>query len=226
MKDVNNYRFEIITKLTYDVKNKKIDEYAKTILNDPIFEYDVYLEKKLNDKFVVIQKDKSKWNEKYFLDHLSLLRNNFSKERLEHVLELREYLYRKSNILTNRVVWIGAGILLITLPFFLKTNTNMQDDKKTSSQPNTSFEPLPSDKNFTKNISEINISDLHLKDANNSKKPIKVNIKENNISTTKNVDTNSKRDDNTLSIVLSDRNDTNESSKTITTDHKDANESA
>ena len=39
-------------------------------------------------------KDKSQWDEKYFLDRTFALKENFSRERLAHVKEVGEYVYR------------------------------------------------------------------------------------------------------------------------------------
>ena len=39
-------------------------------------------------------KDKSQWDEKYFLDRTFALGENFSRERLAHVKEVGEYVYR------------------------------------------------------------------------------------------------------------------------------------
>lgn len=39
-------------------------------------------------------KDKSQWDENYFLDRTFALKENFSRERLAHVKEVGEYVYR------------------------------------------------------------------------------------------------------------------------------------
>lgn len=79
------------------------------IRNDPTFisgDYDEackYLEDKgLDDVFQPYEKvpgepgdkDKSQWDEKYFLDRTFALKENFSRERLAHVKEVGEYVYR------------------------------------------------------------------------------------------------------------------------------------
>ena len=55
-------------------------------------------------------KDKSQWDEKYFIDRTFALKENFSRERLAHVKEVGKYVYRgkptpgKEEALKNNII--------------------------------------------------------------------------------------------------------------------------
>ncbi|MEA3512819.1 MAG: hypothetical protein U9R37_04400, partial [Campylobacterota bacterium] len=124
-------KIKLISKLNHDIESMDIDKFAKDILNNSNFEYDEYENKSLRDYIVTIKQDKSEWNDEYFKDHLALLDNNFSKERLEHILELRDYLYiNKTNSKKKIFLLSMIGIIIvISIVYLLLNKQNVQIQK-------------------------------------------------------------------------------------------------
>ena len=107
---------ETIKEIMYDLCDKKDDVglrgcIVSLIRDDPTFVNGDYDEacKCLEEKGIGMDnffqdykkvpgepgdKDKSQWDEKYFLDRTFALKENFSRERLAHVKEVGEYVYR------------------------------------------------------------------------------------------------------------------------------------
>ncbi|MEA2018446.1 MAG: hypothetical protein U9N59_08355, partial [Campylobacterota bacterium] len=124
-------KIKLISKLNHDIESSDIDKFAKDILNNRNFEYDEYENKSLRDYTVTIKQDKSEWNDEYFKDHLALLDNNFSKERLEHILELRDHLYiDKTNSKKKIFLLSMIGIIIvISIVYLLLNKQNVQIQK-------------------------------------------------------------------------------------------------
>ena len=149
-----NNKIKLISKLNFDIKSDDIDKFAKDILDTNDFIFDEYEDKLLRDYIVIINNNKLKWNDEYFKDHLSLLDNNFSKERLEHILEIRNYLYiKKSN--SKKKFFIILIIILIGIIYFKMNNYNK------------SLEIVNKVSNKVININENNSSE-EIKDHNES----------------------------------------------------------
>ena len=87
-------KYELIANLEVNLAKSKdlIDKFL-----DNFDEWDKYEDEFINEEKVEIIKDKSKWNEEYLRKHISLLFSNFSKERLAHIKEVIEYLYREDD---------------------------------------------------------------------------------------------------------------------------------
>ena len=120
---------ELLVEFDLDRKSPKLDSFARKILNDSNFLFEPYEDKYIGDNLVTIQTNKEMWNIDYFLEQITLLNVNFSKERLEHCLELREHIdglkFKKSNkmvyVVTTAIVVTG----LIVAKYYLM-NTNLQ----------------------------------------------------------------------------------------------------
>jgi hypothetical protein len=88
-----NLKSELYSELIFNTS--KAEGLTKRILNDDSFEYDEYEDKELNGKKVIVEKDKNKWSKDYYVDQVSLLQNNFSRERLQHILDVKHFLTKK-----------------------------------------------------------------------------------------------------------------------------------
>jgi len=122
-------KIKLISKLNFDIQDTNIDKLAKNILNTSSFEFDEYKDKPLKNYIVIINKDKSLWNDEYFRDHVSLLDNNFSKERLIHILEIRDYLYIKNTNSKKKIYIVIFLVLLLSIIYMLSTKTEFLKDQ-------------------------------------------------------------------------------------------------
>jgi hypothetical protein len=106
---------ELISEFKWKRKSAKLDKYARKILNDKNFDFDTYQDECIGDKLVTLQTNKEMWTNEYFLEQITLLYVNFSKERLLHCLELREYIDGVKFQKTNKKLYflIGSVILLV-----------------------------------------------------------------------------------------------------------------
>jgi hypothetical protein len=116
---------ELISEFEWDRKSSKLDKYAKEILEDKSFLFDVYEDKYIGSKLITIEENKRIWNEEYFLEQITLLNSNFSRERLLHCLELREYIDGIKNKSTKKIyILLGATVILIVLGIIFLTLLN------------------------------------------------------------------------------------------------------
>ena len=80
-------------------------------------------------------KDKSEWNEEYYFDRSHALIENFSRERLVHVKEVGEYVYRdkptvgKEEALKNNIINRIKKELNIDISKKFSISINNSDDK-------------------------------------------------------------------------------------------------
>ena len=92
-RDYSGIRFYLYTIIRDDptFKTSEYEEAEKYLLDNDI--RDIY---QPYEKVPVEpgDKDKLQWDEKYFLDRTFALKENFSRERLAHVKEVGEYVYR------------------------------------------------------------------------------------------------------------------------------------
>lgn len=106
----------LITEFELDRTSSQLNQMADKILSDGSFVFDNYEDKYIGDKLVTIIIDKSLWNNDYYLDQITLLNANFSKERLLHCLELREHIYGISYSDSKKKYYlILLGTLLVIL---------------------------------------------------------------------------------------------------------------
>jgi hypothetical protein len=106
---------ELISEFEWMRKSSKLDKYAREILNDESFYFEPYEDKNIGDELITLQVKKEMWTEEYFQKQITLLTTNFSKERLLHCLELREYIDGVKFQKTNKKLYflIGSVILLV-----------------------------------------------------------------------------------------------------------------
>jgi hypothetical protein len=106
---------ELISEFEWMRKSSKLDKYAREILNDESFYFEPYEDKYIRDELITLQVKKEMWTEEYFQKQITLLTTNFSKERLLHCLELREYIDGVKFQKTNKKLYflIGSVILLV-----------------------------------------------------------------------------------------------------------------
>jgi hypothetical protein len=106
---------ELISQFEWMRKSSKLDKYAREILNDESFYFEPYEDKNIGDELITLQVKKEMWTEEYFGKQITLLTTNFSKERLLHCLELREYIDGVKFQKTNKKLYflIGSVILLV-----------------------------------------------------------------------------------------------------------------
>lgn len=135
----NKIGHEIITLFEIDRKNPKLDELAAKILSDSNFDFDIHEDK-------VIDQNKSKWNNEYYKDHIALLNTNFSKERLKHCLELRDYFGEKPlKKKTFLMIFITISFIILCLVLFFILNS----PNNSSSQKNQDLNSIVKDDNTT-----------------------------------------------------------------------------
>lgn len=114
---------ELISEFEWDRKSSKLDKYAREILEDKNFLFDVYEDKYIGSKLVTIEENKKFWDESYFLEQITLLNANFSRDRLIHCLELREYIDGIKYKVNKKIyILIGAIIILILLGIIFYTS--------------------------------------------------------------------------------------------------------
>lgn len=155
-------KIKLISKLNHDIESMDIDKFAKDILNNSNFEYDEYENKSLRDYIVTIKQDKSEWNDEYFKDHLALLDNNFSKERLEHILELRDHLYiDKTNSKKKIFLLSMIGIIIVISIVYLLLNKQNVQIQKTEPVVSISIKDISSESNTSNNLKDSNESELN-----------------------------------------------------------------
>lgn len=122
----NRIDHEIITLFELDRKNPKLDDLAAKILSDRSFDFDIHEDK-------VIEQNKSKWNNEYYKDHIALLNTNFSKERLKHCLELREYFgekpFKKKTFL---MIFITISFIVLCIILLFTSNSSTDYNNKIS----------------------------------------------------------------------------------------------
>jgi hypothetical protein len=106
---------ELISQFEWIRKSSTLDKCAREILNDESFYFEPYEDKYIRDKLITLQVKKEMWTEEYFGKQITLLTTNFSKERLLHCLELREYIDGVKFQKTNKKLYflIGSVILLV-----------------------------------------------------------------------------------------------------------------
>ena len=92
-RDYSGIRFYLYTIIRDDptFKTSEYEEAEKYLLDNDIRDIYQPYEKVPGEPG---DKDKSQWDEKYFLDRTFALKENFSRERLAHVKEVGEYVYR------------------------------------------------------------------------------------------------------------------------------------
>ena len=108
-RDYAGIRFYLYTIIRDDptFKTSEYEEAEKYLLDNGIRDIYQSYEKVPGEPG---NKDKSQWDEKYFLDRTFALKENFSRERLAHVKEVGEYVYRdkptpgKEEALKNNIV--------------------------------------------------------------------------------------------------------------------------
>jgi len=105
-------KYELITDLEVNPAKSKhlVDEFLSNFE-----EWDKYEDEFINEEKVRMIRNKSKWNEAYLRKHISLLSTNFSKERLQHIKEVIEYLYPEEEIETESIFNKKKIILLIII---------------------------------------------------------------------------------------------------------------
>jgi len=103
-------KYELITNLEVNPEKSKqvIDEFL-----NHFDEWDKYKDEFIGKEKIEIIKNKDKWDGRYLRKHISLLSTNFSKERLEHIKEVIEYLYPEEKIEEESVFNKKKIILLI-----------------------------------------------------------------------------------------------------------------
>lgn len=121
---------KLITEFEWDRKSTKIDIYANKLLKDSNFVFDRYKDEYIGEKLVKISKDKTEWKDDYFIEHISLLNSNFSKERLLHCLELREHIDGiKFNQKTSSKIKLAfiAALILVVIIILLNISSNSEN---------------------------------------------------------------------------------------------------
>ena len=107
-------KYELIAKLEVNPRKslKLIEEFLEKFDN-----WDKYKDEYIGDKKIEFLSEES-WNEKYLSEHIAVLNSNFSKERLEHIKEVIEYLYPEEEI-EEESIFDKKKMLLITLVILL-----------------------------------------------------------------------------------------------------------
>lgn len=124
---------ELIVQFEIDRLSSKLDKYARKILNDSNFQFETYEDKYIGDKFITIQTNKEMWNNDYFLEQITLLNANFSKERLIHCLELREHIdgikFRRSNKRIYAMITLALTIVIVA-GYYISQNLSKENQIK------------------------------------------------------------------------------------------------
>ena len=139
-------------------------EKSKKLINDFLNhfnEWDKYEDEFIGEEKIKILNDKNKWNESYLRKHIALLSSNFSKERLEHIKEIIEYLYpyeieeQKESILKKKLVVI-LGIILIGLVLIFLI---IFSGRLHQTQPINQMNQHQTKKDISKNIKQVKMKD-------------------------------------------------------------------